>query len=68
MTIPRAFIDQGVAAVIENGVARDILKAGMANFFPSPNPIDEAFQLSEPHMTTLVRLVGKQLLIDRGLL
>jgi uncharacterized protein len=66
--IPRAFIYQGVAAVIENGVARDILKAGMANLLPSSNPTDEAFQLSELHLKTLVRLVGKQLLIDRGLL
>jgi uncharacterized protein len=68
VTIPRAFIYQGVAAVIENGVARDILKAGMASLLPSFNPTDEAFQLSEPHLKTLVRLVGKQLLIDRGLL
>lgn len=68
VTIPRAFTYQGVAAIIENGVARDILKAGMANFLPSPNPIDEAFQLYEPHLTTLARLVGEQLLIDRGLL
>jgi uncharacterized protein len=68
VTIPRAFIYQGVAAVIENGVARDILKAGMASLLPSSNPTNEAFQLSEPHIKTLIRLVGEQLLIDRGLL
>jgi hypothetical protein len=30
VTIPRAFSYQGVTAIIENGVARDILKAGLA--------------------------------------
>ena len=68
VTVPRAFTYQGVAAIIENGVARDILKAGMANLLPSANPVEEAFQLSETHLRTLVRLVGERRLVDSGLL
>ena len=68
VTIPRAFTYQSVAAVIENGVARDILKAGMADLLPSVSPLDEAFQLSNRHVDFLVSLVGEETLIERGLL
>jgi hypothetical protein len=68
VTIPRAFSYQGVDAIIENGVARDILKAGMADLLPSPNPARETFVLTERHLQILVGLVGERLLADRGLL
>lgn len=67
-TIPRAFTYQDVSAVIENGVARDILKAGMADLLASPNPLDEAFILSDRHVALLVNLVGHVTLVERGLL
>lgn len=67
-TIPRAFTYQDVSAVIENGVARDILKAGMADLLGSPNPLDEAFILSDRHVALLVNLVGQMTLVERGLL
>ena len=66
--IPRAFTYQNVAAVIENGVARDILKAGMADLLPSASPLGEAFLLSNRHVDILVSLVGEETLIERGLL
>ncbi|MAQ66486.1 MAG: hypothetical protein CMN69_07355 [Sphingomonadaceae bacterium] len=68
MTIPRAFTYRDVDAVIENGVARDILKAGMAELLPSSNPLNEAFILSDRHVAILVNLVGEVALIERGLL
>lgn len=68
VTIPRAFTYQNVDAVIENGVARDILKAGMADLLANPNPLDEAFILSDRHVAILVDLVGEMTLIERGLL
>lgn len=68
VTIPRAFNYQGIAAVIENGVARDILKAGMAELLPSANPLDESFRLSNRHIEILIGLVGKKALVERGLL
>lgn len=68
LKIPRSFVYQNVAAVIENGVARDILKAGMASLIANPNPLGEVFQLSERQMKTVIGLVGEKLLIERGLL
>lgn len=68
VTIPRAFTYQNVAAIVENGVARDILKAGMADLLPSANPLEEAFLLSNRHVDILVNLVGEKTLIERGLL
>tara|TARA_B100001146_G_C16190375_1_gene438827 strand:+ start:1474 stop:2313 length:840 start_codon:yes stop_codon:yes gene_type:complete len=68
VTIPRAFTYRDVDAVIENGVARDILKAGMAELLPSSNPLNEAFILSDRHVAILVNLVGEVALIERGLL
>lgn len=68
ITIPRSFTYDGVAAVIENGVARDILKAGMADLRIAANPADEAFVLSEQQVQRLVGLAGTRLLAERGLL
>lgn len=66
--IPRQFVYQGVAAVIENGVARDILKAGMADLLPSATPLEEAFLLSSRHVDILVNLLGRAALAERGLI
>ena len=68
VSIPRAFTYQHVHAVIENGVARDILKAGMADLQPSADPLGETFLLSEPHLRILIDLVGDQMLKGLGLL
>jgi hypothetical protein len=66
--IPRSFVHEGVEGVIENGVARDILKAGMAELVPAPDPRAELFALSSRHIALIVDLVGAEALVDRGLL
>lgn len=66
--IPRAFTHQGVEAVIENGVARDILKAGMATLVAHPNPAAERFRLSANQNALIQRLVGLDSLVARGLI
>ena len=66
--LPRAFSYQGVEAIIENGVARDIAKAGMADLIGSEDPRREAFSLSADHVVLLATLVGKVSLAERGLI
>ncbi len=66
--IPRSFTYQGVAAVIENGVARDILKAQMASLVPAEEPLDEAFELSAQNVRVVAALIGADALASRGLI
>lgn len=66
--LPRAFFYQGVEAIIENGVSRDITKAGMADLIMSEDPRREAFRLSADHIALLATLVGKSTLTERGLI
>lgn len=68
VAIPRAFTYQGVSAIIENGVARDILKAGMAELVASADPTAEVFTLSPEQLSLIVRLTGRKTLNERGLL
>ena len=55
-------------AIIENGVARDILKAGLASLQVAPNPKDEVFVLDDEQARLIVGLLGRQALKARGLL
>lgn len=66
--IPRSFVYEDVEGVIENGVARDLLKAGMAHLVPAADPRAENFALSADHITLIVDLLGEEALVDRGLL
>lgn len=66
--LPRTFEHQGVLAIIENGVARDILKAGMATLVEGPDPREEMFELSASQIDLLIHLVGRERLIGLGLL
>ncbi|SMH51167.1 GIY-YIG nuclease family protein [Maritimibacter sp. HL-12] len=66
--IPRTFVYTGVEGIIENGVARDLVKAGMAELIFSDDPRDEQFELSERQCRLLVDLVGRAHLNARGLL
>lgn len=67
VSVPRAFRYQAVDAVIENGVARDILKAGMANLEEGSTPLAERFRLHQKHLDILIGLVGREMLDNRGL-
>jgi hypothetical protein len=66
--LSRTFTYGGVRAVIENGVSRDILKAGMAHLVSADAPVDEKYQLSAAHISLLASLAGESNLIERGLL
>lgn len=66
-SVPRAFTHRDVEAVIENGVARDILKAGMASLVPAEDPSSERFAISERQVILLERLYGRSALAERGL-
>ncbi len=66
--LPRSFSYQGVRAVIENWVARDILKAGMAELVPNTFPADEGFRLGRSEIAIIAELIGKQALVERGIL
>lgn len=66
--VPRQLTYDGVDGIIENGVARDILKAGMAELVPADDPVLEQFLLLECHIDMLVALYGREQLEDRGLL
>lgn len=66
--VPRKLTYEGVDGIIENGVARDILKAGMALLEPAVDPIDEEFRLEVEHIGLIVELYGLEALEFRGLL
>lgn len=68
--IPRSFIFEGVEGVIENGVARDILKAGMAELIDADDkPAScERFRLNSEQCRLFEDLVGQDSLLSRGLI
>ena len=66
--IPRRFRYEDVEGIIENGVARDILKAEIASMQPAKDPRDEVFILNEAQASLIIHLVGRQALQLRGLL
>lgn len=68
VTIPRAFTYQGVDAIIENGVARDILKSGLAELVAAAEPKQEGFFLSGEQIELVKRLYGMENLAERGLI
>jgi uncharacterized protein len=68
VVLPRAFSYLDVTAIIENGVARDIVKANLADLRPASTPVEEAFALSQQHVELIISTVGIGMLIDRGLL
>lgn len=65
--IPRSFVFEGVRGIIENGVARDILKAGMASLIPAEAPQDETFVLDARQCALVVQMYGADGLRRRGL-
>lgn len=68
VSIPRMFEYQGVRAIIENGVARDLLKAGMVTLIAAADGRDERFVLSGSQVELLKGLYGPDQLNARGLL
>lgn len=66
--IPRTFEFQGVEGIIENGVSRDLVKAGLAVCKPAADPKDEVFLLDQNQLELLVSLVGFDQLRAIGLI
>lgn len=66
--IPRSFVYEDVEGVIENGVSRDLLKAGMADLIPSADPKREEYALSSGHIEIITHLLEEEMLEERGLI
>lgn len=66
--IPRAFEYEGVEAIIENKVARDILKLGLAELVCAQDPVNERFRLNHEHCTLIKKLYGEDQLVELGLI
>jgi len=68
MLIPRSFTYEGVEAIIENGVSRDILKAGMAKLIVASSPSDEMYEIDMGQVELLISIFGETACRDRGLI
>jgi hypothetical protein len=66
--IPRKVVVEGVAGLIENGVACDIVTSGLGELVPAGNPADECFDLSIDQVGKAVGLVGRGKCIDLGVI
>lgn len=66
--IPRSFTYREVEGIIENGVARDLVKAEMATLLPADDPRNEVFELNTQQCNLLIDLVGRDQLHSIGLI
>jgi hypothetical protein len=66
--IPRRLVIDGVPSIIENGVARDLLKSGMADLAPDSTPRHEVFLLPAAAVDYIKASIGVRLLEDAGIL
>jgi hypothetical protein len=66
--VPRRFVFDGVEGIVENGVARDMLKAGMVGLVRAEDPRDEKFRLDASQCRLVVDLLGRDALAERGLI
>jgi hypothetical protein len=64
--IPRRVCVDGIAGLIENGVACDILTSGSGTVVPAQDPSDECFDLTAEQARKIVRLVGLRKCVDLG--
>lgn len=66
--IPRRVCVDGVAGLVENGVACDISTSGLGTIVPAPHPSDECFDLSAEQARKAVGLVGLRKCVDLGVI
>jgi hypothetical protein len=66
LSIPRCFKIQGKAYVIENGVAKDMLKAGMISVTRGEEPQLERFDLTPLGFQAILKLIPRERLEDLG--
>lgn len=69
ITLPRQFRLEEVFYVLENGAARDMLKAGLLKLASKPNtPDQEKFTLNRRGYQETIRFIGTPRLLDLGLI
>lgn len=69
LSLPRVFTIEGRPYAIENGVARDMLKAGMIRVEPgATQPEDERFVLTQSGFKAVLSSLGRERLVDLGAL
>ena len=66
--VPRRFVFDGIEGIVENGVARDMLKAGMVGLVRAEDPRNEKFNLDASQCDLIVALLGREALAERGLI
>jgi hypothetical protein len=67
--LPRFFEMNGRPLVIENGVSRDMLKAGMiAIETGATKPEREMFRLTDAGCAAILHFIGQDQLVDLGVL
>jgi uncharacterized protein len=66
--IPRRVVVDGVAGLVENGVACDICTSGLGNIVPAQNPADECFDLTTDQARRAIGLIGQRKCTDVGVL
>jgi predicted GIY-YIG superfamily endonuclease len=66
--VPRLLDVEGVAGLVENGVACDLVSSGSATLVPAADPRRESFELSASQAQAIVGLVGLPKCFNLGLL
>lgn len=66
--IPRRVVVDGVAGLVENGVACDILTSGLGAITSTQNPADEYFDLTANQTRRAVGLIGLRKCVDLGII
>jgi len=66
--VPRRLIVDGIAGLIENGVACDLLTSNAVSMEGADNPADEWFVLSAQQAAAIVGLLGQSKCVDLGVL
>jgi hypothetical protein len=66
--IPRRVVVEGVAGLIENGVACDIVTSGFGTVRPAIDPTTEVFDLTADQARLAVGLIGQRKCADLGVI
>ena len=66
--IPRGVVVDGVAGLVENGVACDILTSGLGQVAAADNPTDGYFDLTADQARRAVGLIGQRKCADLGVI
>jgi hypothetical protein len=66
--IPRKLVVDGMAGLVENGVACDLLTSGAVSIETAADPANECFLLSPEQAAAIVNLLGRSKCLDLGLL